>query len=578
MVRNRTFFLVGLAVLVGARCSPPPDIRADPDCVDQGRGEAIAIYGFEPHLFMEASGRTLTVVEDLAVTFVANGRGRRVEGSIQSVTADSIVVAMSADGPIDVGDYDVEVVVRGTTYRGDRVLRVAAQCEPTDAGVDGSPDADLDVGDGADADVVLPDADHDAPDGDASETEEPADGDLDAECEDGAERCGGDVLEVCVGGRWETGEECTMGCAADGSRCLEALPSGPPGDLGVFGEAELELSSEAIFDTDTGRIADADGVELRGAGEGELAGVAFTTIDGDCLGVGVFAFERLTVQPGAILRGVGSRGLVVLTRARMDLHGDVTVSASGLEAGAGGYLGGARGEPGDGPSGGQAGESWTSCCDSGGGGGGHVGGGGSGGSSRSATGGSGGSVSGSETLVPLCGGSGGGGEEGVFFADQGSEGGGGGGALQLFSADAVIVHPDGSVRASGGGGSGGHPGGGGGGGAAGAILIEAPTVEVAGALVANGGGGGSGGHLAGFAGADGDDGGSGGVAGPLGAEGGSGGVGDLCDGDDGLPSDNNGGGGGGSAGRLRLNARDAVVAITGSVSPTTYSVGPVAGR
>lgn len=210
---------------------------------------------------------------------------------------------------------------------------------------------------------------------------------------------------------------------------------------------------------------------------------------------------------------------------------------------------------------------------SGGGGGfGAVGGSGARGDMSSKAG-SGGGVRGSTNLIPLL--TGCAGAPGSSFASGSVSGGKGGGALQLVAGSRIDV--TGTVCAPGGGGGIGIADtGSGGGGSGGAILLEAPTVNVAvsATLAANGGGGGG---SSGPFGVDGQPGGSSCVA----TAGGSGGAGDAPAGNGGnggggpagaqagqsgtVGTTTYAGGGGGSAGRIRVNAND--VTLDGSTSP-----------
>ena len=166
---------------------------------------------------------------------------------------------------------------------------------------------------------------------------------------------------------------------------------------------------------------------------------------------------------------------------------------------------------------------------------------------------------------PLTGGSKGG--DGGFSSGSG---GAGGGALQIPSAISIgISGPGGLIEAGGGGGAGGRNSqGGAGGGAGGEILLEAPSIEVAGVLAANGGGGGGGGPGDGvLIGIDGQDalalatpasGGAGAI--PQGSDGGAGAAGaegSFAEAQPGGSYNSKGGGGGGGAGRIWLRHRAA---------------------
>jgi hypothetical protein len=77
---------------------------------------------------------------------------------------------------------------------------------------------------------------------------------------------------------------------------------------------------------------------------------------------------------------------------------------------------------------------------------------------------------------------------------DGGNGGHSGGAVLLLAAQTVTLGQDGTINASGAGGNSGRAGGGGGGGggSGGTIVVDAPTVDLAGKCFANGGAGGGG--------------------------------------------------------------------------------------
>jgi hypothetical protein len=133
-----------------------------------------------------------------------------------------------------------------------------------------------------------------------------------------------------------------------------------------------------------------------------------------------------------------------------------------------------------------------------------------GGNGGNTTGGGIGGIPGSALQVAALGGGCPGGNGADNGQDRGGgKGGHGGGAVVLLAGHNLTI--DGVVNASGGGGSGGDAvtgggGGGGGGGAGGMIVVEAPTVRIAGQCFANGGAGGQGSSLA-----AGDDGGESGA-------------------------------------------------------------------
>lgn len=158
-----------------------------------------------------------------------------------------------------------------------------------------------------------------------------------------------------------------------------------------------------------------------------------------------------------------------------------------------------------------------------------------------------------------------------------------GGGIQLVAAERIEVGDGSAVTASGGGGGGGSPRrGGGGGGSGGAVFVEAPSIDVEGALTASGGGGGEGGGTVGSIGdpgspgsSDGTDRASGGSSSSSGGAGGSGGAREDEEGADGDDGRCTGGGGGGGAGVILLRACEGEIAEIDAegISPAPTTVG-----
>jgi hypothetical protein len=161
-------------------------------------------------------------------------------------------------------------------------------------------------------------------------------------------------------------------------------------------------------------------------------------------------------------------------------------------------------------------------------------------------------------------------------------GGAGGGALQISSSVSITVTAAGNINVGGGGGYAGcDQAAAGGGGSGGMIFLEAPTVDVQGALAANGGsGGGGGGVQNGTNGTNGNDGALSGTATPGGAGStdtfgippapvaGNGGNGAAALG--GVTAGGksfNGGGGGAGYGRIILRTRGTQPTTGGTISP-----------
>lgn len=436
--------------------------------------------------------------------------------------------------------------------------------------VDERPDGQLPTADAGPRDAaVLEDATLPDPDAGCDPTAPPS--------------CALDHRVECLGGR-PVSTLCPFGCMA--GACQVFIPSNVGGSIRMdAGDHPLTVApgETLFFDTDTGEVING-GDTLRGSAVGEVlhAGIFYRKVDpADGAGLGVFVFGSLELPSNARVEVAGRRALVLLVGGDATIAGTIDVSSDGQAGGPGGGNGGDFESPGEGPGGGGGGTSNTwDGDDSGGGGGGFGSAGGIGG--RGA--GSPGVAHGQERLEPLIGGSGGGGGG----DDDGGVGGGGGGAIQISCGGALVV--SGTIDAGGGGGGGGRgatidAGGGGGGGSGGAILLEARTVTVSGALAANGGAGGQGSRCnGGCSGSNSDDGGDGdavtvpAICPPASDRGGTGGAGSDASGGPGMPGGHaqNGGGGGGGAGRIRLNARrTADVMVSRIPTPSRISIGAV---
>ncbi len=276
------------------------------------------------------------------------------------------------------------------------------------------------------------------------------------------------------------------------------------------------------------------------------------------------------------LRVHGRRALIVVAAGSIQIGAKLHAGAEQRTPGPGGQFTG-QGAGSDGKS--------SDIDDSGGGGAGHGTSGAAGGDSASLSNGQGGAAGGTYS-TELAGGSGGGAGSGLSGnnpcpADQGfGLGGAGGGAVQLSAGIALDLLFSGVVDAGGGGGRGGckeSASAGGGGGSGGSLWLEAPTMNLAGTLTANGGAGGAGGRATNGGSSDGQDGQDGRASTTPAVGGASGGTGSGAGGNGGVlgvgpqpgGKSTNGGGGGGAYGRIRLRTRGAS-AITGAqtvVSP-----------
>jgi hypothetical protein len=246
--------------------------------------------------------------------------------------------------------------------------------------------------------------------------------------------------------------------------------------------------------------------------QGENLKQSDKTPDGATRDACVFRLQGLVVESGALLKASGSRPAILVVTGPTTINGTVDASGSGASPGPGGGDGGKAdknniGGDGSGPpglsswSGTPLGGTAAICSsggdDSAGGGGGFATKGGDGGrESGCDPRGKGGPVYGSPTLIPLVGGSGGGsGNDSTGATKKPGDGGGGGGAIQITGSS---IQLSGAVLANGGYGMGGLPQGsdsaaGGGGGSGGGVLLEAAVIVGSGWVMAGGGGGGGGG-------------------------------------------------------------------------------------
>ena len=279
--------------------------------------------------------------------------------------------------------------------------------------------------------------------------------------------------------------------------------------------------------------------------------------------VDLVVVKSLAIQ-GATLTVTGSVPLVIvsLSSVTFSMGGALVGNTStSNRLGPGGGAGGQTAAAGSGLGGGFPATGLL-----GGGGGSYCGVGGAGG------GGTASSPYGAADIRPLVGGSGGGTAYG--------SGGGGGGAIQIVAAGSINIASGSFIAVSGAAGElswgrgcrggTGDQSGGSGAGSGGSILLEAPSVTVAGALVSNGGGGGGGAAVQ-----------DGWYTPPLsfaltpapgGDVGGAGSAGATVDGVAGQPfvgtcpgTAKSAGGGGGGAGRIRINSSTGTASTSGSV-------------
>ncbi len=332
-----------------------------------------------------------------------------------------------------------------------------------------------------------------------------------------------------------------------------------PGILGfvasnVPASTPLIATGDLVFSTQTCSRASVEIDTAKGIVNGcdpQMQAFSYTAITQSDTSLGslpaaLFVTNKFTIQTGMTVTVVGNLPLVVVALGDANISGLLDASRG---VGGGGIA--TRGnQKGNGQGGGGA-----AAAGEGAGGAGFCGVGGDGASNT----GSGGKSYGNAANVPLLGGSAGG------SAAQGS--GAGGGAVQIISATSVQVTAPGVIHVGGAGGS----WEGSAGGSGGAILLEAPTISIAGTLAANGGGGG-GGDTQCNSGQDAQAG-----ATPAAGDkcpdnpGAAGAAGSTIDGA--TPASGMVGGGGGAVGRIRLNTTSGAATIGSSAvispAPTT---------
>lgn len=377
-------------------------------------------------------------------------------------------------------------------------------------------------------------------------------------------RCEGNTLVSCNSdGTAEVQQTCNLRCDAATLACENKVaPSNgyAPQLDAAAGEPNISITTNTSFIVTTDYNATAGTVKV-GSQQVKATVVPGTNGAQDVL---VLSVGSLSVAAGVTLRiedeSGNARHVAIMSAGDVSIAGTIYKGATGLTSGndpCTGLASNAAGADNDVP---------------GGGGGGYGGAGAKGGGILTvASPTNGGSATGNVTLVPLRGGCWGG-------ATAFGGGGNGGGAIQITSATKITVPAGGAIGAPG---YGGYVNGGGG--AGGGILLEAPTVTIAGGAYANGGSGGCGS----FTGADSSNGDlttTPAPGGPCdnGQYGGNGGAGTTAPTDGETLSNTAGtkqyaGGGGGAVGRIRINTLDMTVGGAGTMSPPA-SLGVIAGR
>lgn len=385
--------------------------------------------------------------------------------------------------------------------------------------------------------------------------------------------CIGSTLRTCTAiGELPTDDECGWGCSD--AHCLAITPAGNATNTGVTaadavgfdGLTPVTLSA-AMIDSTAGTITGNPSFDLRSTAT-----------------LAVFRFSELHITGPVKL--TGDKAIAIVVDGELEITAAVNALGCGPSAripGPGGGAGGAALADGAGGGAGQVSDGTGTC---GGGGGGHGATGGTGGlgDPTKCTGlqGAGGIVVGDDAITTLIGGSGGGGGQGGGGAGVG---GGGGAAIHLISNTSITIDAGGSINAGGCGGTSSGGGGNdapGGGGSGGTLLLEAPVIDIAGALAVNGGGGGAG-RGAATPGANATatrDPAPGAPKGGAGGDGGAGGAGVTPAGSNGLDGDRSGAGGGG-VGRIRFNTKPGTMLTVDNTklspalndSPTTCTAG-----
>lgn len=271
-------------------------------------------------------------------------------------------------------------------------------------------------------------------------------------------RCDGNSLVRCNDeGTGEVSETCSISCDATQLVCGDLAPSNGLAEYLDMAsvEANLDLGESATINTDTGDVT---------ASSAQLPVHSNLVAQSGAPMIRVLYVRSLTAKDVMV---TGRSAIAIVSSGDIEIRGAFTASAKDGVSGAGAFY--------DGDCRGGVPTSSNDSVHGGYGGGGFGSPGGAGGtainSAGTSAGGPGGSPTGNELLIPLRGGCSG----GPLSTSYGS----GGGAIQLVSRSQIVVSgvvaTNGSSAGSGGSG--------------GAILFEAPIIEVTGNVVANGGAG-----------------------------------------------------------------------------------------
>jgi hypothetical protein len=289
--------------------------------------------------------------------------------------------------------------------------------------------------------------------------------------------CAGDQVTLCASdGRSSMTETCPLGCSSSSARCATFAPSN---DLqAALVDAALQpdvvLPPGTHVDTTLGLVQDGNGATI-------AVPSVLVSQNGGASMIRVFKARSFVMDD---VKVTGQHALALVAPKSIVVRGLVDASAKKIVGGPGSQESPAVCAGGDTQTQ-PSGCTGTNCYALGAGGGGNAVAGGAGGGFNGPGAPAGVQV---PTFVPLVGGCRG----GRWLASDGATlvttGGAGGGAIQIVSSTAIQLTTVGAISVGGGGGGGVT-----GGGSGGTVILEAPTVEFAGAgtgIFANGGAGG----------------------------------------------------------------------------------------
>ncbi|CAN5464319.1 hypothetical protein BH11MYX1_BH11MYX1_48550 [soil metagenome] len=282
-------------------------------------------------------------------------------------------------------------------------------------------------------------------------------------CTPGASVCNVDELTTCnADGNSATVAACALGCAVDNTRCATFAPSNNLGDAlaAAAAEPDIDIPAGAVFDVATGELRDSGGLRL------PIKSILVQQLGG--VDIRVFIAKSFKIHDVMIADNTDVRSIALVATGSVSIDGFVNGGphrwgASGAQlttaacVGTGDTRGGGGG--GNATFGGDAARRNVlpppgQIC-------------GAGGAPQT-------------TFEPLVGGCDGGGDAVLPF------GGLGGAAIEIASLGKIEIVEGGSIDVGGGGGTRLT-----GGGSGGTVLLEAPTIHIAGKVTGNGGSGGA---------------------------------------------------------------------------------------